>query len=263
MGALLVSGVLPTGRNTKIPEDGAASLRDPAVPAGQGALMNARSVLKDWLDREADRMEDGEITEPSLSVPPIEFLLWCEEEYESRAAWRRPSWLNYWNSCIGLNMQPDVPLPAPSPLVARAVELEHVASHVRFDPSDPQLTPDPKVVKSKREVYVARMAESILNESKSKTPIAQSIVDALAASDDPRRPSSVWVQLLELAQSGKYPVLRWDAEKSTIVIPRGKSGWASYTQTALQQFLRRHQGKAGLLPVAESTSRPNADGAVE
>lgn len=252
MGALLVAGILPSGRCEKIPEDGGASLRNPAVPVGYRELQDARRVLKDWLDWDLDRRDGDEESEPTSAVAPMEFLLWCDEEYEGQSEWKKPGWLDYLRSFIRIQGPTDAPLPAPPKLVARAAELESVASFMRFD--DPRPKPAPSLVKSEDEIYVAQMTAAIRRGT--RLPIGALIIKALAASDDPMNLGSVWAQLCQMAQSGKHLALQWDSVDDSIKVIRAKSQPAVYTRDTLQKFLQRYRDKVRLLPESEPTSSP-------
>lgn len=181
MGAQLVSGILPSGRSTKIPEDGAASLGNPAIPVGQRELRDARNVLENWLDWDLDRREgegDGDL-EPASSVAPMDFLVWCTEEYESQAELKKPGWLAYLSSFVRLRGPTDAPLPAQPQVVARAADLEHVASFVRIEAGDSPSVPSQASVKADPDNYLARMTAVMLNAEDARSPIASLIVQAL------------------------------------------------------------------------------------
>jgi hypothetical protein len=260
MGAQLVSGILPSGRSIKVPEDGAASLGNPAIPVGARELRDARNVLENWLDWDLDRREGDEDSEPASSVAPMDFLLWCTEEYESQQEWKKPGWLDYLSSFVSVRGPTDAPLPALPQLVARAAELEHVASFVRVEAGNPPSVTSQGSVKADPDNYLVRMTAVMLNAEDARSPIASLIVQALAASDNPKSPASVWAQLYQMAKSGRHPTLRLNVKRDLIEIPHETSGWKTYTRGALQQYLARYRRAAGLMPGTESTSGTGDDG---
>ena len=241
MGALLVSGIIPVGKPTAIPTENNCSLRNPAVPASEHEIQRAHQVLENWIEWNLDTADRTSIQALNTCLSPLDFLRWCVEDYEDLAEWSWPGWLRYWTSFVGWEDQSGVPLPAPGILVARAAELEHVASFIRFERPDIEATS--MIGPVDNVAYVALMRASILANPKS--PIASLIVQALASSDDPQSPLAVWVQLCKMAESKKHAALKY-VDDTTLKIPEGGRGWTIYTKDGLQQYLNRYKRKVTL-----------------
>jgi hypothetical protein len=238
MAAMLVSGITPTLGRTEIPDE-ALSLRDPSVEAHPRLIVEARKALEQWLDSEQDKIESGLSTEVPAAVDPIDFLSWAEEEYDQTPDTMKPAWLRYWLAFAGFQQYADAPLPAPTALVQRAVQLEGFAAVALSGAGSPSATPDSL---PPRDEYVAKMVASI---KRSRSVIAELIALALAKSDTPRNPGSVWKQLAAIAELDKPSGLKY-MSPTLLHIAHKDSGWKPYTQEALTQFLARLRKRAGL-----------------
>lgn len=244
MGALLIAGVTPIPGCIEIPGE-ASCLSDPGLQANPHSLNQASKVLKHWVDYWLDDMDMDEDERPvvtSAAVDPFDFLNWCLEEYENVSVMSTPSWLRYWLSFTKMEFGSNVPPPAPADLVARAAELEGFASVVHSKAFSAEHTTNSNRQSSEAKTYVARMSEMI--RKKARTPIAESIIRALVATDDPYSNSAVWVELCKLANSNSREVLR-PVDECTFEVPQKKGrGWKIYTRDALDQFLDRYRKDA-------------------
>lgn len=236
MGAMLVCGIVPSVGATEIPAQ-AMALSHLGKPATQSDLRSASYVLEEWID---SHCSDGQDEASGASeVKPADFMMWCIETYEGMP-YTPPPWLGYWLTHFGWGPVSEIPTAVPGVLISRVAELESFASVVvSKSESVHKAVPTDRLTPEDRD-YVNRMCELIRTQS--KTSIAESIVAALSACNNPQNPTAVWVELCELAKTGKHAALRYDNSK--LQVPRGDSAWANYTLRALTQFLSRYRAKA-------------------
>jgi hypothetical protein len=235
MGSLLVCGVSPTPNCIELPTSG-ADLRTPGTAAPQRALHDARRTLADWYECWEIRVEEDPRTEVPTQVDPIDFLLWCWDEYQARPDWVRPPWLRYWLAFTGIEMDGDAPLPAPTQIVSRAAELEAFATvwHSKATTTQPGPHEDSPGL-SPLTLEVVKLIES-----EGRSAIKHEIAKALKLANDPGNAAAVWVHLCEMARSGKHPTLRY-LDDATLEIPRTKKPWwRKYQRDALEQYLERY-----------------------
>lgn len=89
------------------------------------------------------------------------------------------------------------------------------------------------------EEYAREMSRLITLEA-TKTSIALEIVNALQNAADPRKPSSVWAELVQLAKDKKLTTLVY-VNDTLIKVPEGKHGFGHYTKKRLTGFLGRYR----------------------
>lgn len=244
MGALLVSGAGPIAGMTELPNT-AADLRNPGVAASQRALSDASRVLARWQESWEDAVECGRAQCVPSAKSPFEFLQWCQEEYENDSELNKPGWLLYWLVFTGMAPEAHAPLPVPTPIVARAADLEGAAAVLnaafntrQSDPAPPQaLTPAPSRTKS--QLLIDKMIE--LMEQEGRSPINGSIIRAIREANSDR-PAAVWHQLCLLAANGRHGLKFKDEE--TLWIPTGEGGGENLSKKSFTQHLRRYRVKA-------------------
>lgn len=232
-GAMLISGVQPVPLAISVPDE-ACQLSDPISPARPSQLQSARSVMKDWSECHED--EDGSSSEVPTEEEPISFLSWCEEEY--RGSLRRPVFLDHFLVLAGFENA----TPVQQNVVARLLELEqHAAVERDRQPAFEIETSSPDTQRPSPRHFAKRMRVLLENRQ-----INLSIATEISAVLDKTAPTGifqpglVWSLLLEMAQSGDYPSLKFTAPNK-LEIPYGTRSWKSYTFSALDQFLRRNR----------------------
>lgn len=239
MGALLIAGVIPVPGCTEIPES-ALDLRHPELAASQRSLSEARRALERWKEYWDAQTEWDSRTQTPVSLLPFDFLLWCLEDYEQVGDVWKPSWLRYWLAFTHMEPENGAPLPAPQRLVTRAAELEGFASVIRDKIASPGNV-SPASHAPPVSTLTAKVIELI--ESDGRSTIKDLIIEALKTVDDPRNPGAIWVRLCNMAQSDKYPTIRY-LDALTVEIPHGSAGWKKWGRSALTQYLRRHTAAA-------------------
>ncbi|MCJ0761593.1 hypothetical protein [Variovorax terrae] len=216
MGAMLVSGILPSANHRKVPKTG-RQLKNPNLPASPHQLRQARDVVERWIeDHTVDSIDGAEIA-PTESTP-LGFVIWCDEYYTSQPKSLSPSWLDYF---LGLFKEPkkDAALvPAPILLVERAQELE------------------------KRDEDRSRTDRVSRKGSTGRVCLIENEIRiAQRESRRPLDPYEVYDMLKKLAQrkqsDGKpaYSRLRWSEREHLQQL--GDTGWKNYSFKALQKFI--------------------------
>lgn len=238
MGALLISGAAPVPGATEIP-GAAADLRDRGASAPQRAFHDADRVLQRWQESWEDAIEYGRATEIPTSITPFDFLWWCHEEYENDSDWTKPGWLRYWLVFTGMELAGVAPLPAPTPIVSRAAELESFATVIKTKLVQAESAPSPHPSQSADHRLMAAVIASI--EQEGRSPINGSIVKAIRLADS-LRPTAVWHQLRLIAVRGEHGLSLKDED--TLWIPSGERDGENLFKKSFGQLLRRHRTKA-------------------
>lgn len=232
MGAMLISGVLPGPASTDIP-DVASQLKNPALPASDKQLRQARDALRSWVQDHSD--EDDETVQVPSQTSPLEYLIWCEESYGSTPNSMRPSWLNYFLALIQSPLKDGAPHPAPVHLVARALELERFAAVVRDTRNSHAATEAPSPAPEIFQVAAQTVRKNVVTKPGKANPIEREISIAQAESNDPFDALEVWACLSKMAKTGRYPKLV-PLGDGRFQVPTGK-GLRVYTVDALRKFI--------------------------
>lgn len=237
MGAMLISGVLPGPGCAAIPDE-ASQLRNPAQPASDRQMDQARKALSKWVKEHTDEDDDGEVIQAPAQTTPVDYLIWCEESYLRVPEPMRPSWLNYVLALSAGPSRDGVPPPAPAQLVERVLELEQFAAVVRgaqglHASADAQET----VPASAQASAAPNVRRHVVTRRGKVNPIEDEIRIAQKESPDPSDATAVMSRLRKMATSGKYPKLTLTA-KGEIQVPSG-DGLRIYTAGALRQFISK------------------------
>lgn len=237
MGAMLISGVLPVPGCTEIPVE-ASQLRNPAIPASDRQMDQARKALSRWVKEHTDEDDDGEAILAPTQTSPFDYLLWCEDSYLRVPEPMRPSWLNYVLALSAGPSKDGVPPPAPAQLVERVLELEQFAAVVRgaqglHASADAQET----VPVSAQTPAATSIHRHVVTKRGRVSPIEREIRIAQAEAPDPFDVDDILCRLRRMARSGQYEKLTLTA-KGKIQVPKG-DGLGEYTKDALRQFISK------------------------
>lgn len=253
MGAQLLGCIQPNSEIEYLPTTSHRSLLHPEKPAEPNEVDDAKTILKRWVedytyddDAEHESLQKRQELALCARPTPLDFLIWCEENFECRPRSMRPGWLAYWLSFIeSTNEQRQPPFPAPVELVTRAVELMHVAAYLHRLPQLATIEKPPPLAQPNAD-YVRRMVQTI-NQCNGKLSIDQLIVEALKSVTKPTSPMVIWQKLFAMAKSREYPhQIRLNKDEDGFQIPHGTERWNDYRISSIQQYLLRMRRKAGL-----------------
>lgn len=255
MGALLVSGVLPTPGCTEIPVE-APQLANMALPATVRQLDRAREVLENWNEVCIDAGVPYECYQESMPLI-MRFLLWCDDWYESDPESRKPEALKYILAMTWPSDGQGRPDPAPLEIVERAFDLDR---HAAIENERSKLNGSDVTAKNKfadSASWYAHRVKKLMLDGHIKAEFAQDIAVVLDSLDGTAifLPQLIWMRLAEMCEKNElhgYIKMNKDLDASRrvknigdndFVVWRVDAGWVHFKKSSLDEWLRRNREK--------------------
>jgi hypothetical protein len=187
MAAMFVWGVKPKDGATDIPAK-ARLIEDALRHASSWQLFQARRVMNEWIDFHEEDM-NSEISGSTL-VSPMDFLLWCEEEF--RGTGREPQMLNEFLKYVVPSQEAGVRRPSQHELISEVID---------------------------RRKQVTQVGKTSEPRHEFRGHLGSVLSKAYASSDSPKDRRNVFLALCELAQQAKppHPLLGYDSATRKVI----------------------------------------------
>jgi len=234
MGAMLMAGVIPTPGCTDILA-AAFQIENEARPATPYQIHQAQKVLDRWVEYHTD--EDTDEFDGPTEMSPLDFMVWCDESYDSSPASFKPDWLPYFYSFITDSTKSQAPIPAPFELVARAHKLESWAaiSQEKSASVGRVNAPVPEDIYLQAEARIG-VRKNVISQSGKPNTIEHELRIAQAASANPADSFEVWGHLCAMARCGRYVKLTATPDGG-VMVATSTGRTRAYSQKLVKRFI--------------------------